>query len=237
MDEETAPVEEAPEVTEADPQESPSAEPVESFTDINPTELPEEVTPEWLQERHKAMQADYTRKRQAEAEAAKTHQDDIAFLESLKSDPDTQRAVLEQLQELLAETEVEPQEQADPRDERIANLEQAETQRQSVGLATALKNHIDQLAADAKVELDESDFEEIFQAAAAGEQINGDNTAKAFQAFHDRRQALHTKWQESYLKSKEAPQQLPDGQSATQTYDFNDVEERNRRFAAMLEAK
>jgi hypothetical protein len=75
---------------------------VDSFTDIDPNEAPEgDITQEWLNERYKQMQADYTRKRQADSETAKGRQEELEFLEALRSDPETQQAVYEQLQELL----------------------------------------------------------------------------------------------------------------------------------------
>lgn len=235
-------IDEAPVETTDQPtvEETPSTE-VESFTELDPNEAPEGGhTPEWLQERHRAFQGDYTRKTQELADLRKAHQDDLSFMEALRSDPDTQRAVFEQLQELIdaaAETEETPQAEADPRDTRIAALEKSEQERSALSLASNLKSHIDQLAADSKLELDDTDFEDIFRAATTGEQINPEGTAKAFKAWHDRQKAVEDRAIARYLKSKEAPEQLPPGTAATDTYDFNDEGERQRRMAAILEAK
>lgn len=228
-----------PVVTEDAP-EGTSVEQVESFTDIDPTEAPEgDITNEWLQERYKQMQADYTRKRQADSETAKQRAEELEFLESLRSDKDTQQAVLEQLQELLAEQtdETELATEADPAAELRTQVEQlraAEEQRQASALSSAIVSHVEQLAKDSGVELDEDDLKDIFSRATAGDQVNQDVTSAAFKAWNDRRQALHTKWQKSYLDSKTAPTQVPAGTSAQETPDLSKHENRVARMAAIL---
>lgn len=239
-----APVETAdqPEVTAAPPEQGTSAEAVESFTDVDPTEKPAEgeVTPEWLQERYKQMQADYTRKRQAEAETAKERAEELEFLESLRSDRETQQAVYEQLLEILAESEEESEEEGDEPSEleqTVRQLQQAEDERQAASLAKNVVSHIEQLAKDAKVELDESELSELFNSAIAGEEVNSAGTEAAFKAWTARRAAMHDKWQKAYLASKEAPTPLPNGQSATDKPDLSDRDVRISRFAAILEGR
>lgn len=218
-------------------------EEVESFTDIDPAEAPDgEITAEWLQERYKQMQADYTRKRQAEASTAKERQEELEFLEALRSDPETQKAVLEQLQELLDEDESDDEYDDDDEDpesdieRQVRELREAEESRQTQALAKAVVTHIEQLAKDSELELDEDDLRDIFGRATAGDQVNNQATESAFKAWQDREKAKHTKWQASYLKSKQAPTQVPPGQSAEETPDLSKREERIKRMAAILQA-
>lgn len=237
-------VTEAPVETTDQPQITEGAEPTvettePSFTDIDPTETPEgDITPEWLQERHKAMQADYTRKRQADAETAKARTEELEFLDALKSDRETQQAVLEQLQEILAESESDGETEApaekNPLEERLAQLEQERMVEKAAALKTQITGHIEQLAKDAQVELDEHDTAEVFKRATAGEQVNKTTTEAAFKAFADREKAKQEKWQKAYLESKQAPSQLPTGTQAQETPDLSDRETRIKQFAARI---
>jgi hypothetical protein len=230
------PTVEAPETT---PEVTPEAE---AFTEVDPNEAPEgEVTQEWLQERYKQMQADYTRKRQADAEAAKQRAEELEFLESLRTDRETQQAVYEQLLEILAESDGEETEEGSEGSEEPSELERtvrelqaAEEERQAAALAKNVVSHIEQLAKDANVELDDQDLKELFDGAIAGEQVNADSTANAFKAWQERRKALHDKWQKDYLASKQAPTPLPAGQSATDKPDLSDPDVRRAHMAAII---
>ena len=213
----------------------------ESFTEITP-DVPEgeEVTQEWLQERYKQMQADYTRKRQADAQAAKERAEELEFLDALRSDPETQRALYEELAEILAESdeyeELEEGEEPNELEQTVRQLQQAEEQRQAAQLASQITSHIEQLAKGANVELDEDDLSDLFDRAIAGGEVNTQTTEAAFKAWHAREQAKQNKWQKAYLASKQNPtQQIPGGQSATDKPDLSSREERIKRMAAILE--
>jgi hypothetical protein len=234
---EGTPVEDQPEITSEAP-EAPAVE--DSFTEIDPNEAPEgEVTPEWLQERYKQMQADYTRKRQADAETAKERTEELEFLESLRTDRETQQAVYEQLLEILGESdeEIEDDDGTEPESElerHVRELRDAEDERQAQSLAKSVVSHIEQLAKDASVELDEQDMKDLFEASIAGEQVNSDSTTTAFKSWQGRRKSLHDKWQKDYLASKQAPTNLPGGQSATDKPDLSDPDVRRAHMAAII---
>lgn len=246
----TLPVEDqSPEATEGAPSGT-SADQVESFTDIDPDEKPEgEVTPEWLSERYKQMQADYTRKRQADAETAKQRAEELEFLESLRSDPETQRAVYEQLADLIADLDEDDYDEndefsdddVDPQQAELARqveeLRQAEEERTARALASSLVEHIESLGKEAGIELDEADLRDIFGQATAGDKVNQDVTKAAFTAWHNREKAKQQKWQERYLASKQAPAQVPPGQSAQDAPDLSNRDERIRRMAAILQSE
>lgn len=243
MDEVTteAPVEETPNTDQPEAAQAESTAEVEAFSDLNPQEAPEgDITQEWLQERYKQMQADYTRKTQGISQTAQERQEELQFLESLRSDRDTQQAVLEQLQELLAESEDDTDDDDAPEESdlarQVAELREAEEQRTAQALTKSIVSHIEQLAKDAELELEEDDLRDIFNRATAGDDVNNDATSKAFQGWHERQKAQHAKWQAAYLKSKQAPQQVPAGQSATETPDLSNADERIKRMAAILEA-
>lgn len=240
LEAEGAPVETTDQSLEADV--TPAVADVEDrFTDFDPAEQPEDgVTPEWLQERYKQMQGDYTRKTQAAAETARQRQDELDFIEALRSDPDTQRAVLEQLSEMLSgesddEDLIDDSDAVDPMEERLAQLEQERATEKATALATEVTSHIEQLGKDAGFELDDDDVKAVFQGAVGGNKpINRDTTVQAFKDFQARRQALHDKWQKSYLNSKQASQQVPAGGSATDAPDLSKHENRVAQIAARL---
>jgi hypothetical protein len=213
----------------------------ERFTDLDPAEKPEgEITPEWLQERYKQMQADYTRKRQADSETAKQRAEELEFLEALRSDKEVQQAVFEQLQELLSEEEMEELEEEleggeeSDLERQVRELREVEEQRQASALASQLVTHIEELAKEAKFELDEQDMKEIFDAAISGDEVSTEATLSAFKAFHARREALREKWLKEYVQSKQPATQIPSGTSATEKADLSDRDARISRMAAIL---
>lgn len=223
---------------EGDPVEE-VTEPVETFTELDPAEAPEgEVTQEWLQERYKQMQGDYTRKTQASAASQKERQEESDFLEALRSDPETQRAVMEQLTELLSEADEgeyeDTAEATNPLESRLAQIENERANERASALGNEIATHIEQLSKDAGVELDDDDLKRVFADATAGERIGKTETAAAFKAFTDRQAAQHDKWQKAYLKGKTAPTQLPGGQSAADTPDLSSHEARVARMAAIM---
>jgi hypothetical protein len=216
----------------------------ERFTDLDPAEAPEgEITAEWLQERYKQMQADYTRKRQAEAETAKQRAEELEFLEALRTDREVQQAVLEQLQEVLSDEEMEElyedlDEDATPEtdlERQVRELAAIEQQRQAQHLASQVVDHIESLAKGANVELDEDDLRDIFDAAISGDEVNGTTTEQAFKDFHARQQAKHDKWLKSYLASKQPAAQIPSGQSGTEKVDLSNADNRIARMAAIMQ--
>lgn len=213
---------------------------VESFTGLDPNEAPEGGhTPEWLQERYKQMQGDYTRKTQELSETASSRAEELEFLESLRSDPDTQRAVLEELQALLdgesdGEEVVDDSEAHDPFEERLNQLEQERATEKAQALGQQIFTHIEQLAKDANLDLDVEEFQTIFEKALAGERIGKDVTETAFKEYQSRETAKHDKWQRAYLASKSASQQVPAGQTANESPNLNDTATRRARFAAIL---
>jgi hypothetical protein len=228
--------------TDITPDTGVSVETGDTFTDVTPTpEEGQEVTPEWLQERYKQMQADYTRKRQADAEAAKARADELEFLDALRNDPETQKAVFEQLQELLA-AEEESGEFEDPEaaaseeselERTVRELRERAEQQEMQQLATSIMSHIETLAKEAGVELDEADTSDLFRLATAGE-ISNATTQQAFQQWHARETAKQARWQQAYLASKQAPTQVPAGTAAAEKVDLSKSENRIARMAAII---
>ncbi len=232
-----APVEVTDQATEADVTPA-----VESFTDFDPAAAPEgDMTSEWLQERYRQMQGDYTRKTQ-EIAGIKGRQEELDFLDALRSDPETQRAVMDELRELLdgadEDATVDDSEAHDPIQDRLEALEQERAAEKAQALATEILSHINDLASEAGVELDDEDLNTLFERATGGESIDKDFTAKAFQDFQARRTSQHDKWLKGYLKSKESPTaQVPNGSSATDKPDLNNRDTRLGRFAAILQGQ
>jgi hypothetical protein len=213
----------------------------ERFTDLDPAEKPEgEITAEWLQERYKQMQADYTRKRQAEAETAKQRAEELEFLEALRSDREVQQAVFDQLQAVLSDEELEELyeehegEEPSELERQVTELRQIEQQRQAQQLASQVVTHIEQLAKDSGLELDEDDLRDVFDSAIGGDEVNTEATVAAFKQFADRQKARHDKWLKSYLASKQPAAQIPSGQPGTEKVDLSNADNRIARMAAIM---
>jgi hypothetical protein len=253
MDEVTG---EAPEVTTPDQPAvaeatAPAPEPtVESFTDIDPESATRGpgghsgVAPG-------AVQADAGRLHPQAAgrcggrQGART--EELEFLESLRSDPDTQRAVFEQLQELLdqagdedddeyGDDDAKPGDEADPLsplEQRLAQLEAEREAEKAEALAGQIVEHIQTLATEHELDLDEDDLRAVFDQATA-EGVSKQGTEAAVKAFADRQKAREAKWQEKYLATKQAPTQLPAGTAGTDAPDLSNADVRQRRMAALL---
>jgi vacuolar-type H+-ATPase subunit I/STV1 len=133
------------------------------------------------------MQADYTRKTQ-EIATLRARAEELEFLDALRQDPDTQRAVFEQLQELLTESETEVQRgrrpTEPPLERQVRELREAHEAREAQELPSAIVTHIEQLQKDAGVELDEHDLRQVFAAATENGVGQSDREA-AFKAHVD----------------------------------------------------
>lgn len=230
-----------PEVTSDQSTETTEVTPeaVESYTDIDPNEVPEEgITSEWLQERHKQMQGDYTRKTQ-EVAGLKSRSEDLDFLDALRSDPDTQRAVMEQLAEMLdgadEDAVIDDTEAHDPIQDRIAALETERAAEKAKALGTEIISHLHALAEDAGLDLDDDDLGQLFERATSGDSIDKSSTENVFKAFHDRQKAQHDKWLKGYVASKQTgTQQVPSGTPGNDAPDMSKSSERIKRMAAIL---
>lgn len=213
-----APEEDQPvtEVAPAPEGEGTSAQ-VESFTDIDPSEPPPaDASPEWLQERHKQMHADYTRKTQELAEQRKANEGDHAFMEAMRSgdpeafkllaeaydaDPDK---VLEQFG--LTQQEVDEAEEIvnEVRDPRVDQILADKDREQQELIAREMGDHITKLAKEKGVELTPRQHRVIFQDAAEAGAVP-DATIKAFEAwFTEDYEALSQQAIKGYRESKKA---------------------------------
>lgn len=226
MSEQDAPAPEEqdqPETTDAPaPEGEGTSAQVESFTDIDPSEPPPtDGTAEWLQERHKAMYADYTRKTQQLAEQRKAVEGDHAFMEALRSgdqeafrllaqaydaDPDK---VLEQFG--LTEQELEEAEQVAEgvRDPRVDQILADREREHNEAVARDMSDHINKLAEEKGIELTPRQHRAIYlDAVEAGAQP--EKTVTAFEAwFKEDYETLRQSAIKSHRESRKAPSPPP----------------------------
>lgn len=218
--------------TEVTPDETPS------FTDVDLSQRPGEGEDPfaWVDERHKQMRGDYTRKTQELATQRQEVQDTIAFMDALRTDPETQQAVLAELQEMLAGAdETELTEDENPLETRLNQLENERATERQIALNSQIMDHIDHLAQEHGLELDDDDAKYLFDKATSGK-IGKAETEAAVKAYADRQKARYDKWQKNYLQSKTTgTAQVPGGTSATEAPDLNDTKTRRARFAAILQ--
>jgi hypothetical protein len=105
------------------PDQSQQSSGEESFTDFDPSEIPEAgVSPQWLKERYGQMQGDYTKKTQEIAETRRAKEELEGIVTALREgDPQTRRTTLSKLgvdqQAALEAFELEMAEAQEPQDQ------------------------------------------------------------------------------------------------------------------------
>jgi hypothetical protein len=206
---------------------------------------------ETLQPAYKQMQGAFTKKTQALAEERKALEAQIAeaqehreFIEALQQDPETQRALYEQLAE-LADTWGEAEDEFEGIDPEVANLlrAQAETQQKLEQMEqerqTERQQALNMHALDSDLSeitklrngtpLDDEELELLGQFIQPDE--NG--VLRALPAY----QAMN-KWfekrQKQWIDGKQAPAPPGQGQQGSRQFDFKDPDARRRRMAAIL---
>jgi len=200
-----------------------------------------EWTPERLMERHRQMQADYTRKTQEIADL-RSRSEELEFLDALRSDPETQQAVFEQLQELLSGTEGDDEDivgdvegmDETPLERQVRELRESQEARDASDTARHIVDHLDQLAEDAGIKLSDTELRRIFGEATSNG-VGPQQTEAAFQAHVEYVKGIEKRAVERYLESKRSPQQVPTGTTAKDTPDLSNRDERIRRMAAIME--
>lgn len=200
-----------------------------------------EWTAERLMERHRQMQADYTRKTQEVAEL-RNRGEDLEFLDALRSDPEVQQAVFEQLKELLgAGTEAEDDVVGDVSgteesalERQVRELREAQEARDAQETTRRIVDHLDQLAGQENIELSERELRQVFEAATANG-VGPKQTEAAFKAHVEYVRGVEKRAVERYLASKRAPQQVPAGTTAKDTPALSNRDERIRHMAAIIE--
>jgi len=217
------PVEEQDQGTDSAPQEGTSAEQTtEKFSDVDLQDKPDEITPEWLQERYQQMQRDYTSKTQSLAEQRREAESAQSWVQAL-SDPDTQEDAFKALAEQLGyelddapdegddEDDLEDDEFRDPRvDELLAKQEQEQQAQQ----LEALAGHVEQLAKDSDLDLTDGQLKAIVRESIdAG--FTPEATQKVFADWKADLDQFEEKVTKKYRQSKKAPSAPAAGKSGT----------------------
>jgi len=228
--------EEAPEAVEPDkPEES-----EESFTDFNPDDIPENVTPEWLREQHAEMRKGFTQKTMEFGETRREAEQNQAIIDGLL-DPQTRLQYAELLglsKNDLLETfgyEVVPEEEEeglgfededvvrDPRvdvllQERQAEEAQRAEQAQLQGEADYIEGELQDIEDKGKVEFSDEEAEFLTNYSRSHPDRLGRPDVRAahkvLQGIFDQRQR---KWIES--RRGAAPAGATGGVPGSQTVD------------------
>lgn len=159
--------------------------------------------------------------------------------QQLKSDEWFQRQLEERGLALPDDDEEEPEPAYDdPRDERIAALEQAEQERRLERIYSDLDAHIGELASESGVELTQRMKQWIArESEAAGNGMpDYQATIDAFNALNEELEQYGKAAVDRYLKSKRAPTPPSKGSQAQPSGDFDPKSDRSRkeRMAAIL---
>ncbi len=215
-----------------------AAESVQSTVDPTPPPWGDDFNPE------RAWQTiTHLRGREKELEA------DAKNWGRLREDPDYQRQVLADLG-----FEVEDADDQDDEDEylddddpvapirkELSELQQWKAEQAASQARAEFNQHLDRLAGDAKVDLDDDDRDYLLnRSIKAG--FNPQATEAAFTAFVERQKRLEQQAIERYSKSKRSPAAPQSGRSGEQTIDPNATPQqraaaRRERMAATMAAE
>lgn len=249
MSEEAAPeqVQDQP-VEDAPAPAADQAEPVEaqSFTNFNLNEVPDEHR-QYVEQAYKQLQGDYTRKRQADSQAAREAQERAEQYEALFSaleNPETQAEALAALGFDLEQADgpglVENPE-LDPHQiqQVMSEWEQFKAQQQEQEMSQYLESMEQELFSeiDAKTKhlggLPETVRDAIFDHALAIE-LTEDGQVDVARAVKDFEDDVFSWAQERYVNSKREAAQAPAGSSGQAKVDMADEGARVGRLAALI---
>lgn len=233
----------AQESTEA-PDTGQATEAQESFTDFDPSQIPEEARPQ-VEALQKEWQANYTKTRQAETQQIATERQEAAelreFAEAMQ-DPATRDAILEQQFGYQFEDEG-TEEFLDPEDElrnRVEELEGRLTQQQQADLASQQENEITEYVAEEIEGLEKSqgkDFEfspeELAFISTYAHTHPAQNGAPDVRGANDALNKILDQRKQGWIDSKKSGRRISQGTAATKTVEPKD---RGERMEMALEA-
>lgn len=242
MSEEAAPeqVQDQP-VEDAPAPAADQAEPVEaqSFTNFNLNEVPDEHR-QYVEQAYKQLQGDYTRKRQADSQAAREAQERAEQYDQLfqaLQNPETQAEALAALGFDLEDGAQEPGQEPDPTEQMLSEWEQFKSQQaeqQQVAELDALEQQLNaEITEQAKhLGLNDAQHEWIFDRMLAIPPKD-DGSPDVGQAVKDFEELAQ--WaQEKYVNSKREAAQAPAGSSGQAKVDMADEGARVGRLAALI---
>jgi hypothetical protein len=245
-DEATAPEDsgQATETTEA-PETGQATEAQESFTDFDPSQIPEEARPH-VEALQKEWQANYTKTRQAEtqqiAQERQEAQELRAFAEAMQ-DPATREAILQQQYGYQFEDEGAEEEYLDPEEELRAEVEGLKgylTQQQQAELASQQENEVTEYVAEEIEALEKSqgkDFEfspeELAFISTYAHTHPSPNGAPDVRGANDALNKILDQRKQGWIESKKSPRRISQGTPASKTAEPQD---RGERMELALEA-
>lgn len=216
------------EAPEADQPETSSED---SFTEsFNPDELPEEAR-EGYEAAYKRLQADYTRKRQADSQRVRELEEAVTRLsQALPQDDDDE------------DYDFDDDEYVDPED-RIARLEQVlaarEEQERAAQIAELeeeyVANQIDDLETRLGREFSDQEAEILFNLATS-DRFRAEDGEPGIEAAYELYEQIQKDAREKYVSSKKAPR-IPTGRAAEEQYNLDTPEGRREYMAAALTAE
>ena len=254
--EQDQPIEDAPSEDQAsnqEPEQPEEAQPEaseqeDSFYEFDPA-LPDDMDPrEWATKRHKEMQAAFTQKRQADAEARKQAENDAQqykLVIEAASDPDHPQHA-DALRALRIEQDQDPDEDFDDDpietlQEQFNRLEQSlqtrDQEAQQEALEEAELEFIDDKITEVETregrELSDEEAQIVYTLAVNNRKQDGEpDVAGAFEALTGvlRQQASN------YAQSKRAPRSIANGPAARKQFDIRNDSDRLEAAAAAAEA-
>jgi hypothetical protein len=191
-------------------------------------EATEQQEIDW-QKRYGDLQPEYTRVTQENAELRR-QQEMYDYLLSTE-DPDTRRAIAEELGYVLEEEETDEYEpEEDPLvayDQRLGRLEQTEAEREQEQAEQAYAAQVREIVDEQldALELDRDDQDWVLAYAINALPITEDGLPDIQQAY-EVFTARETERQRNWARSKHAPRISPSGQPATEVPNLDDRQER-----------
>lgn len=224
------------------PETDQSTDGQESFTDFDPTTVPEDASPEWLKQRYNELQSGWTQKTQGLAQERQEAQEYRDFITAIQNDPAARDAWLKQ--EFGYEFEDEGEEEfLDPEDElrnRVEQLEGHLTQQQQAELASQQENEIDDYVAEEIEGLEKSqgkDFEfspeELAFISTYAHTHPAQNGAPDVRGANDALNKILDQRKQGWIDSKKSGRRISQGTAATKTVEPKD---RGERMEMALEA-
>jgi len=209
----------------------------ESFTDFDPTTIPEDADREWLAKRYNELQSGWTQKTQGIAQERQEAAELREFAEAMQ-DPAVRDQILEQQFGYQFEDDQEP-EYLDPEEELRARIEQVEgalTQRDQEGLmAQQSAQEIDEIAGGIEA-LEQSwgdGFEFKGKALKAVQAYAETHGPQAIPEIGEAMREIAEQNRERWIQSKKSPRRISQGSAASKVAEPKD---RGERMELALEA-
>ena len=202
----------------------------------------EKLPPE-IRSQYDSMRADYTKKTQTVAEQRKQHDEDLRFLESLRSDPDVQLQALKELAQQhgyeLDDEPEQPQEEDqdqplyDPRvDELLAERDQQHQEAELDQLEKQIDGEIDAVGKQDGRDFTKAEKELLFSYTLA---LPPDGEGPDVKGAYELLKEAENDAVKRYVESKRAPQAPSSGQAGSPDIDLSDTDARRERMAAIMQ--